>query len=65
MKLLVPTAGPEPAKERAEYISRLACSLEAEMVVLHIVKNNNEEAGEEAFKIFKIFSKGIELISIL
>ena len=53
MKLLVPTAGPVPAREKAEYVSKLACSLGAEMVVLHIVQNNNEEAGQEAFKIFE------------
>jgi nucleotide-binding universal stress UspA family protein len=53
MKLLVPTAGPVPAQEKAEYISKLACSLEAEMIVLHIVQNNNKEAGQEAFKIFE------------
>ncbi|MCK5559056.1 MAG: universal stress protein [Thermoplasmata archaeon] len=53
MKLLVPTAGPVPAQEKAEYISKLACSLEAEMIVLHIVQNNNKEPGKEAFKIFE------------
>jgi len=53
MKLLVPTAGPVPARENAEYISKLACSLEAELIVLHIVKDNKEEAGKEAFKIFE------------
>lgn len=53
MKLLVPTAGPVPAREKAEYVSKLACSLEAEIIVLHIVKDNNEEAGKEAFKIFE------------
>ena len=53
MKLLVPTAGPEPAREKAEYVSKLACSLEAELIVLHIVKDNNEQPGKEAFEIFK------------
>ena len=53
MKLLIPTAGPVPAKERAEYVSRLACSLEAEMIVLHIVQEDKKELGNEAFKIFE------------
>jgi nucleotide-binding universal stress UspA family protein len=53
MKLLVPTAGPVPAAEKAEYVSKLACSLEAEMIVLHIVQDNNEKAGKEAFGIFE------------
>jgi nucleotide-binding universal stress UspA family protein len=53
MKLLVPTAGPTPAKEKAEYISKLACNLEAEMIILHIVKDGNEQAGKEAFEIIE------------
>ena len=53
MKLLIPTAGPVPAKEKAEYVSKLACSLDAELLVLHIVKNNDETPGLKAFKIFK------------
>jgi nucleotide-binding universal stress UspA family protein len=53
MKLLVPTAGPVPAREKAEYITKLACSLEAEMIVLHIKQDDNEEPGKEAFKIFE------------
>ena len=53
MKLLVPTAGPVTARERAEYISKLACSLEAELIVLHIVQNDDEKPGKEAFKIFE------------
>ncbi len=53
MKLLIPTAGPVPAREKAEYVSKLACSLGAELLVLHIVQNNDEQPGHEAFKIFK------------
>lgn len=53
MKILIPTAGPEPAREKAEYVAKLASSLEAEMIVLHIVQNNNEKPGKEAFKIFE------------
>jgi len=53
MKLLIPTAGPVPAKEKAEYVSKLACSLDAELLILHIVKNDDEKPGLEAFKIFE------------
>jgi nucleotide-binding universal stress UspA family protein len=53
MRLLVPTAGPIPAREKAEYVSKLACSLEAELIVLHIAKNDDETLGQEAFKIFE------------
>ena len=53
MKLLVPTAGPLPAREKAEYISKLAYNLEADIIVLHIVKDRNEDAGKEAFEIIE------------
>jgi nucleotide-binding universal stress UspA family protein len=53
MKLLIPTAGPVPAKEKAEYVSKLACSLDAELLILHIVQNDDETPGLEAFKIFE------------
>jgi nucleotide-binding universal stress UspA family protein len=52
MKLLVPTAGPKPAREKAEYVSKLACSLGADLIILYIVKDNNEQPGKEAFEIF-------------
>ena len=53
MKLLVPTAGPTPAKEKAEYLSKLACNLEAEIIILHIVRDGNEKAGKDAFEIIE------------
>jgi nucleotide-binding universal stress UspA family protein len=53
MKLLIPTAGPVPAREKAEYVTKLACSLGAELYVLHIVKDGDETPGKEAFKIFE------------
>ena len=67
MKLLVPTAGPVPAAEKAEYVSKLASSLEAELLVLHIVQNGDETPGKEAFKIFEKQCKkdDIKLITVI
>ena len=57
LKLLVPTAGPAPAKEKAEHVMRLAIKLHAEVLALHILKNQNDneknKQGKEALKIFE------------
>jgi nucleotide-binding universal stress UspA family protein len=57
LKLLVPTAGPAPAKEKAEYIIRLATKLRAEVLALHILATSTDtaktEQGKEALKIFE------------
>ncbi len=57
LKLLVPTAGPAPAKEKAEYIMKLASRLRAKIVALHIVKNREDkekcDQGNEALRILE------------
>lgn len=57
LKLLVPTAGPAPAMEKADYIMKLATRLHAEILALHIVKNKEDKAkcdqGTEALQIFE------------
>jgi nucleotide-binding universal stress UspA family protein len=54
MKLLVPTAGPEPAKERADYILKIAKSFGAGVDVLHIAEEGEDQTtGKEALKIFE------------
>lgn len=57
LKLLVPTAGPAPAKEKAEFIIRLAVKLRAEVLALHILTTSGDqektEQGKEALKIFE------------
>lgn len=57
LKILVPTAGPAPAKEKAEYIMKLANRLHSEVLALHIVKSREDneklEQGNEALKIFE------------
>lgn len=53
MKILVATSGPVPAKEKANYVVNIAKRLKAELIVLHIIQD--EEAaikGEETLKIF-------------
>ena len=53
MKILVPTAGPVPAKEKADYIVNIAKGLGADLTVLHILKEGEQgEKGEEAFNLF-------------
>jgi nucleotide-binding universal stress UspA family protein len=57
LKLLVPTAGPAPAKEKAEFIMRLAMKLHAEVLALHILVDTDDktktEQGKEALQIFE------------
>ncbi len=57
LKMLVPTSGPVPAREKAEYIMKLAHRLRAEILALHIVSDKSEkekcEEGEKALKIFE------------
>jgi nucleotide-binding universal stress UspA family protein len=57
LKLLVPTAGPAPANEKAEYIMKLAKRLRAEVLTLHIVQSLYDkdkcDQGNRALKIFE------------
>lgn len=53
MKILVPTAGPVPAKERAEYILKIAKELCADVDALHIIDTGKaEKTGTDALTIF-------------
>ena len=53
MKILVPTAGPVPAAEKANYIMEIAKKLNAEVTVLHILDLAEASDGEKAMKIFE------------
>jgi nucleotide-binding universal stress UspA family protein len=53
MKILVPTAGPVPAAEKANYIMEIAKKLNAEVTVLHILDLAEAIDGEKAMKIFE------------
>ena len=46
MKILATTAGPVPAKNKAEYIVNIAKRLGADVIALHIMK------GEERIAIY-------------
>ena len=54
MKILVPTAGSPPAKATAEYVSRIAKGLGAEILVLHVYEGDEPSAdGREAVSVLK------------
>jgi nucleotide-binding universal stress UspA family protein len=57
LKILVPIAGPVPAKDKADRVMRLASRLRAEILALHIVKCLDDDvscgAGREALEIFE------------
>ena len=52
MKILVTTAGPVPAKNKAEYIINIAKRLGAEVIALHILKGEDQKQGQKALTIF-------------
>ena len=52
MKILVTAAGPKPAKDKAGYVMDIAKKLGAEVVALHISKEEDTTKGEETLKIF-------------
>ncbi len=53
MKILVPTAGPKPARENADYILNIAKKLKADVSVIHILDIGEESPlGDEALNIF-------------
>ena len=58
LRILVPTAGPVPARDRADYIMKIAQRLHAEIDVLHIidkslVETEKMEEGQQALDIFQ------------
>lgn len=63
VKILVPTAGPEPAMRNADRIVNIAKNFNAEIVVVHI-RDQGEDRGEgdQAFDIFSkaAIEKGVE-----
>ena len=53
MKILVTAAGPKPAKDKAGYVMGIAKKLGAEVVALHISKEEDTTRGEETLKILQ------------
>ena len=51
-KMLVPTAGPVPARENDHYILSMARKLEMDVVVIHILDLGEFDVGREALDIF-------------
>lgn len=53
MNLLVATAGPISAKEKANYIVKIAKRLGAELITLHVLREGNDiKTGIEALSFF-------------
>lgn len=52
MKILVPTAGPEPARMNALRIVRIAKRFNAEIIVVHIRDQGESREGDIALEIF-------------
>jgi nucleotide-binding universal stress UspA family protein len=62
MKILVPTAGTPPAKETAEYVSRIARGLGAEILVLHVYEGEEPSAdGLEAVSELKTAAESVDI----
>jgi nucleotide-binding universal stress UspA family protein len=64
LKILVPTAGPIPASERADYIMNLANKLNAELFIMHILTpgvQDNEQRRTEGQEALEIFKKSAEI----
>jgi nucleotide-binding universal stress UspA family protein len=57
LKILVPTSGPIPAEENARYILKMARSLRAEVVVVHVRDKGESREGDLALDIFDKVSK--------
>lgn len=53
-KILIPTAGVAAATETAEYVMSVASALDAEVVVLHVVRpGKSRESGELCLEVFE------------
>ena len=62
MKILIPTAGPLPAKENAEYIANIATRLGAELIALHVLQEEEQAGkGEEALNLFSETGQNVQV----
>ena len=62
MKILVPTAGTPPAKANADYVSRIAKGLGAEILVLHVYEG--DEPGADGLEAVEVIKRAAESQSI-
>lgn len=67
MKILVPAAGPKPAQDKAEYVMNFARMLGADVVALHIMREDDKEKGEQTLRIFEDagLATGVNVTSVL
>ena len=56
-KMMVPTSGPVPAQENAEYILKMAKNLRAEVLVVHIRDQGESREGDLALDAFDRMSR--------
>ena len=62
MKILVPTAGPVPTKEKTYYIVNIAKRLGAELSILYVMKEKEQaKKGEEAANLFSEAGKNVQV----
>lgn len=55
MKMLVPTSGAASARETVEYVMQVAQAINAELLVLHVIKPGHaSEAGELPLETFQL-----------
>jgi nucleotide-binding universal stress UspA family protein len=59
LKIMVPTSGPVPAQENAEYILKIAKKLKAEVIIVHIRDEGESREGDLALDIFDKISKEV------
>jgi nucleotide-binding universal stress UspA family protein len=61
LKIMVPTSGPVPAQENAEYILNMAKKLRAEVLVVHIRDQGESRQGDLALDIYDKYSKQLDV----
>ncbi len=59
LKIMVPTSGPVPAQENAEYVLKIAKKLNAQVIVVHIRDKGESREGDLALDIYDKISKQV------
>jgi nucleotide-binding universal stress UspA family protein len=59
LKIMVPTSGPVPAQENAEYILKIGKKLKAEVLIVHIRDKGESREGDLALDIYDKISKEV------
>ena len=59
LKVMVPTSGPVPAQENAEYVLKIAKKLNAQVIVVHIRDRGESREGDLALDIYDKISKQV------